>query len=92
VIHSQIPIATRFTASDLGAAAALAEGAVRAALLTADVNIQLLREAHGGDASAADALERRRDAILQHVVEAARDIENQTRGMINRQSREGGAV
>ena len=43
------PFATRFTVSDLSAAAALSEGACRAALHTADVNIALLHDESSAD-------------------------------------------
>lgn len=42
-----VPYATRFTVSDLGGAAALAQGALIATLLTADVNIRLLSDTAG---------------------------------------------
>jgi formiminotetrahydrofolate cyclodeaminase len=44
IADGQIPHASRFTVSDLGASAALARGAVTAALLTAEVNVALLRD------------------------------------------------
>lgn len=42
LIERALPFATRFTISDLGVAATLANGAISAALLTSDINIALL--------------------------------------------------
>jgi formiminotetrahydrofolate cyclodeaminase len=42
LIDRALPFATRFTISDLGVAAGLANGAIAAALLTSDINIALL--------------------------------------------------
>lgn len=42
IITAQMDRATRFTVSDLGAAAALAQGAARAAIFTSEVNVALL--------------------------------------------------
>lgn len=81
-IESQLSISTRFTVSDLGAAAALAEGACRAALLTAEVNIALLGEADGADASTVRQLEARRTAVLAKVVDRTAMIEDTTRAMM----------
>ncbi len=44
LVERALPFATRFTISDLGVAAALANGAISAALLTSDINIALLDE------------------------------------------------
>lgn len=52
--------ASRFTASDLGAAATIAHGAVLAALMTARVNVYLLEETED---SPADAIQKLRDEI-----------------------------
>lgn len=91
-IAGQLPISTRFTVSDLGAAAVLAEGACRAALLTAEVNIALLKEADGADPDVAKALASRRAAIRNQVVERAETIERETRAMmLGMQANEGGA-
>jgi formiminotetrahydrofolate cyclodeaminase len=81
-IESQLSISTRFTVSDLGAAAALAEGACRAALLTAEVNIALLGEAEGADAEAVRRLEARRSAVRANVVQRAALIEDTTTAMM----------
>jgi formiminotetrahydrofolate cyclodeaminase len=92
VVAAQLPIATRFTASDLGAAASIAEGAVRGALLTADVNIELLRDAAGSSTEAVDALQRRRDAVLQHVLSEAANVERATRRMIAGETKSEGSA
>lgn len=42
LVERALPFATRFTISDLGVAAGLANGAIAAALLTSDINIALL--------------------------------------------------
>jgi formiminotetrahydrofolate cyclodeaminase len=87
-IAGQVPISTRFTVSDLGAAAVLAEGACRAALLTAEVNIALLAGTEGADPEVADVLDRRRAAIIADVVDKAEAIESETR-VVMRGSRTG---
>jgi formiminotetrahydrofolate cyclodeaminase len=43
-IDEHVPLSTRFTVSDLAAAAAIAEAAGRAALVTAEVNLALLKD------------------------------------------------
>lgn len=78
-IATQLPISTRFTVSDLGAAAVLAEGACRAALLTAEVNIALLEEAGGADADVVERLKQRRTQAGATVVERSVMIEGVTR-------------
>lgn len=52
----QVPLASRFTASDLGAAAAIARGSATAGLLTARINIQLLEKDSGADHQTVDDL------------------------------------
>lgn len=47
LIRRAVPFATRFTVSDLGAAAAMAGGAVTASLLMSEVNLALLGDAPG---------------------------------------------
>lgn len=81
-VASQIGISTRFTVSDLGAAAVLAEGACRAALLTAEVNIALLRDAGADMVATADELDRRKSDIRTRVVERAVMIEGLARARI----------
>jgi methenyltetrahydrofolate cyclohydrolase len=44
LIERLLPFATRFTVSDLGAAATISRGALTAALLTADVNVRLIQD------------------------------------------------
>jgi formiminotetrahydrofolate cyclodeaminase len=56
IADSQIPHASRFTVSDLGASSALARGAVTAALLTAEVNVALLRDLATEDDSITERL------------------------------------
>ena len=78
----EVPLASRFTASDLGAAAALAQGAATAALLTAGINIQLLvREGPGFDESR-DRLGKRAAAIEEAATEAAQIALSTTRERI----------
>lgn len=74
-IESQLGISTRFTVSDLGAAAVLAAGACRAALLTAEVNIALLADAPDCDESIVASLDERRAAVFDQVRKRADDIE-----------------
>lgn len=81
-IASQLSISTRFTVSDLGAAAVLAEGACRAALLTAEVNIALLGEADGVDCGTVQSLMQRRTEIRARVIERSGKIEDITRAMM----------
>ncbi len=81
-IATQLPISTRFTVSDLGAAAVLAEGACRAALLTAEVNIAMLGEADGIDAGLVQTLEDRRAGVRTRVVERSVMIEGVTRALM----------
>jgi formiminotetrahydrofolate cyclodeaminase len=47
LVRRAVPFATRFTVSDLGAAAALAAGAAEASLLMSEVNLALLGDAAG---------------------------------------------
>ena len=81
-IAIQLAISTRFTVSDLGAAAVLAEGACRAALLTAEVNIALLAETDGADQELVRSLEARHSDVRGRVVERATLIEDVTRAKI----------
>ena len=81
-IATQLPISTRFTVSDLGAAAVLAEGACRAALLTAEVNIALLGDADGVDAGMVRNLEDRRAGVRTRVVERSVMIEGVARALM----------
>lgn len=65
IIEAQLPLASRFTVSDLGAAAALAMGAIQGAILTTDVNVALLRDEAKVDPSQIDALESDSVAIVR---------------------------
>ena len=72
-VESGLPFASRFTISDLGAAAALARGAIEAALLTVDANLAYV------DDDAAEPLKQQAvsihdqaEAIARRVVERAR--------------------
>jgi formiminotetrahydrofolate cyclodeaminase len=82
LIDGQIDISTRFTVSDLGAAAALAVGACQAALLTAEINIALLRENPAADASVVLALESRRARLRERASDSGKDIERRTRDLM----------
>jgi formiminotetrahydrofolate cyclodeaminase len=79
VVEAQLPISSRFTVSDLGAAAVLAEGAGRAALLTAEVNIALLNEAEGSDPAVVRRLDRQREELRSKLVKRSIAIEESTR-------------
>lgn len=88
IIVPHLPIATRFTISDLGAAATIAEGAARGALLTAEVNIALLRDAPRS-AATADNLRQRWDDTHERVTTLAAEIERATRAAVTGESGEG---
>lgn len=81
-IIPQLDITTRFTISDLGAAAVLAEGAARAALLTSEVNIALLRDLEAPPLDAIQELEQRSNTARRSAVELAERIERASREMI----------
>jgi formiminotetrahydrofolate cyclodeaminase len=82
-IAAQSESATRFTVSDLGAAAVLAEGAARAALLTAEVNLALLREMPDSDAARVRVLEQRGSQAYRRSRQLADEIESATRSAIH---------
>jgi formiminotetrahydrofolate cyclodeaminase len=75
IIRRDLPRANRFTVSDLGAAAVLARGAAHAALLTARVNVALLRSEPGAEDQSVDldtratALGNAIDAISEEIVD-----------------------
>lgn len=71
IVRNDLPRASRFTVSDLGAAASLARGAAQAALLTASVNVALLREESGMEVSAGELGSR--IASLAAVIDALAD-------------------
>lgn len=90
IVVPHLPVATRFTISDLGAAATIAEGAARGALLTAEVNIALLAE-DSRSAGKADELRARWDLVYEHVTTMAADVERATRAAVSGTPREGTA-
>jgi glutamate formiminotransferase/formiminotetrahydrofolate cyclodeaminase len=75
IVEGQLALASRFTVSDLGAAATLADGACRGALITAHVNLVLLREQDGADHEVVDELSARGHELRQTVVTRAGVIE-----------------
>lgn len=83
VVVPQMEITTRFTVSDLGAAAVLAEGAARAALLTAEVNIALLRDLADPPNEAIQGLESRLRTIRRAIMDSSERIERTTRATIH---------
>ena len=87
IIEKQLPIASRFTVSDLGAAAELAMGAIRGAILTTDVNIALLREEPGCDPGEIDALESAAGEIVRASSDIAGRIATQSSDSIYRASK-----
>lgn len=82
-ITPQLDITTRFTISDLGAAAVLAEGAGRAALITSEVNIALLRELNSPPLEAIQNLEARNRRARQDLINRAERIERASREMMH---------
>lgn len=86
MIERELERAARFTVSDLGAAAALIEGACRAAFLTVEVNLALLRDADGSDPAATEAIDARRATLLRAVIELTASIESTTRRRIHQSS------
>lgn len=76
-IEAILPLATRFTVSDLGAAAAMAAGAIEAAGLMSEVNLSLM--AANGET---DRLRQRLDAVLVEAKQRADTIVEQTRARI----------
>jgi formiminotetrahydrofolate cyclodeaminase len=84
MIDDELARAGRFTISDLGAAATLIEGACRAAFLTAEVNIALVREAEGADHAHIERIDRRREQLLEQIIALAHTAEAITRQRIHR--------
>jgi len=78
LIRRAVPFATRFTVSDLGAAAALASGAAEASLLMCEVNLALI----GNDADFAD-LHARVAGIRQQAPAIAGEVVELTRARIS---------
>jgi len=79
VIDGQVELSSRFTVSDVGAAAVLAEGACRAALLTAEVNVALLLERAPADSTHVRSLGERLRDLHSRAAELGKDIEARTR-------------
>lgn len=86
LILQALEFATRFTISDLGAAAALSNGAIEASLLMSEVNLALL-----GDDERADELRQTIYGIRQEAPDITWDILEQTRGTIAGKASKGGA-
>lgn len=78
LVLATVPFAARFTVSDLGAAAGLAQGAIEAALLMSEVNVGLLT-----DAARADELRTAVDQIRQEAPELARQALDLTRAKMS---------
>lgn len=81
-----LPYATRFTVSDLGGAAAIAQGALTATLLTVDVNIRLLRDKLGESAEV-EEMARRLEALESNGREISGRVEAHTRAALAGESR-----
>ena len=91
IIERQLEISTRFTVSDLGAAAVLAGGAARAALLTAEVNIALLGEHPGVSPASVEELETTRASLHEQAMSRSDSIERRTRERLQRPARKDAA-
>lgn len=89
IIEAQLTSASRFTVSDLGAAAALAMGAIQGAILTTDVNVALLRDETNADADQIDILESDSLAIVSESRAIADRIVTQTAMAIRRSPKAG---
>ncbi|MEZ4523731.1 MAG: cyclodeaminase/cyclohydrolase family protein [Thermomicrobiales bacterium] len=70
IAAAEVGHASRFTASDLGAAAALASGAVTAALLTCRINIAMLQRSDEDSKRKADTLDQRAMEIERSSAQA----------------------
>lgn len=81
-----VPFATRFTVSDIGGAAAIAQGALTAALLTVDVNIRMLRDKLGDTADVAEMAHRLAELESNGRAISER-VEAQTRSALAGESR-----
>lgn len=77
VVQNEVTTASRFTVSDLGAAAAIGRGAAQAALLTATVNVALLRAEHINQADV-DDLAARIATVAAQIDASAQEIINVT--------------
>jgi formiminotetrahydrofolate cyclodeaminase len=78
-VATHTPLSSRFTVSDMAAAATLAEGAARAALATAEVNLALLRDEAEVDRQRLSRLVSAAGARRQAIVALAQDIEHRAR-------------
>ncbi|HUG16487.1 MAG TPA: cyclodeaminase/cyclohydrolase family protein [Thermomicrobiales bacterium] len=78
-IDEQVDISSRFTVSDLGAAAVLAAGSGQAALLTAEVNVALLLEHDAANRPSALELDARHHDLRQKTIALGQRIERRTR-------------
>jgi len=78
LVLAAVPFAARFTVSDLGAAAALAQGAIEAALLMSEVNLGLLP-----DATRAAELRTTVDQIREEAPALARQALDLTRAKMS---------
>lgn len=79
IIDEQVQYASRFTVSDLGAAATLAHGALQGALLTAEVNISLLRSAETGSRIDPEELDQQRRNLEEDARRLTSSIIQRTR-------------
>lgn len=78
-VSRHIAMSSRFTVSDLAASAALAEGAARAALATAEINLVLLSEEAGANRDKVVALQQELVTLRDSVILGARQIERGAR-------------
>jgi formiminotetrahydrofolate cyclodeaminase len=78
VVKHALPFGTRFTVSDLGAGAALANGTIRAAILTVEANLSYVTGDRGS------TLRLRCHQIQSAASEMASEIEGKSRERINR--------
>lgn len=82
IIEENMRHATTFTVSDLGAAAALAFGALQAATMMCDVNLSLLYKEEGTDIQALQAMDDRSTSLVREGEIIASDIDQYCRSMI----------
>lgn len=87
IIQRQLEVASRFTVSDLGAAAALANGAIRGAILTTEVNLALLRDESDVNQLPIEQLSNDSNSLTQNAARLAQQIEDETRMAIHRNQR-----
>lgn len=87
IIQIQLEVASRFTVSDLGAAAALTNGAIQGAILTTEVNLALLHDEPGVDQRPIEQLSNDSNTLIHKAAQLARQIEDETRMAIHRKRR-----